>query len=46
MTIWKYIILTDAGRIITRDPFFAEKKRKNGNIIFCKRESNIFRFNQ
>ena len=45
MIVWKYRIYGDAGTIITRDPDFAEMKSRLGNIVFCKRESNIFSYN-
>ena len=45
MIIWKYTILTNAGPIITKDVEYAEKKRKLGYRIFCKRENNIYKFN-
>jgi len=46
MTIWKYIIKTNNGMILTKDPFYAERHSKNGNIVFCKRETNLFKFNK
>ena len=46
MMVWKYKIQTDAGVIITQNTDYAEKRRKLGNIIFCKRENNIYKFNQ
>jgi len=45
--VWKYTIQTDAGTIITtRNTEYAEKRSKLGNIVFCKREKNIYKFNQ
>ena len=46
MMNWKYTIKTNNGVIITRNPEYAEMKSRLGNIIFCKRESNIYKFNQ
>ncbi len=45
MMVWKYTIQTNAGTIITQNPDFAEMKSKLGNIVFCKRETNIYKFN-
>lgn len=45
MLIWKYVIQTNNGLIITKDVDFAEKKSRLGNTVFCKRESNLFRYN-
>ena len=44
MMVWKYIIKSDAGIIVTRNTDYAEKRSKLGNIVFCKRENNIYRF--
>jgi hypothetical protein len=46
MMNWKYTIQTSNGVIVTRNPDFAEMKSRLGNIVFCKRESNIYRFHQ
>jgi hypothetical protein len=46
MIVWKYTIYGDAGTIITRDPDFAEMKSRLGNIVFCKRETNVYSFHQ
>jgi len=46
MFVWKYRIISDAGVITTQNQEFAEKKSRMGNIVFCKRESNIYNFNQ
>lgn len=46
MIVWKYTILSNAGTITTRNPEYAEKKSKLGYLVFCKRESNIFKFNR
>lgn len=45
MMVWKYTIQSDAGVIITQNADYAEKKSKLGNIIFCKRENNVYKFN-
>ena len=45
MIVWKYKILTNAGQIITKNVEYAEKKSRNGYLIFCKGENNIYKFN-
>jgi len=45
MMVWRYIIKSEVGNIITQDPEYAEKRSRLGNIVFCKRESNAYRFN-
>ncbi len=44
MIVWKYTIQTSNGKIITKDPFYAEKQSRQGNIVFCKRETNLFKY--
>jgi hypothetical protein len=44
MVIWKYIIQTDIGPIITSNYRYAEQRSKSGNIVFCKREKNIYKY--
>jgi len=44
MTIWKYIIHGKNSTIITSNTDYAEKKSKSGYIVFCKRESNMFKY--
>jgi len=46
MIMWKYTILSDAGTIITRDPEYAEMKSKLGCRVFCKRETNFFKYHK
>ncbi len=46
MIIWTYKIKTNNGTILTQNSDFAEKRSKLGNIVFCKRESNKYRFKQ
>ena len=46
MIVWIYKIITDMGPIITKDAAYAEKRSKLGNTVFCKRETNIYRFHQ
>lgn len=46
MFFWKYKIVSDAGVITTQNQDYAEEKSKMGKIVFCKRESNIYRFNR
>ncbi len=45
MLTWTYTILTDSGKIMTKNSEYAEKKSRLGNIVFCKRQSNYFKFN-
>jgi len=45
MIVWKYTIQSDNGIIITQNPEYAEKRSRLGNIVFCKRENNFYRFN-
>ena len=45
MTIWIYKILSGAGTITTKNTEYAEKKSKLGCIVFCKRETNIYKLN-
>jgi len=45
MIVWKYKILTNSGLIITKDVEYAEKKRRLGCRIFCKRENNFYKYN-
>jgi len=44
MMVWKYIIRSDAGVIVTQNPYYAEQRSKLGNIVFCKRENNIYKY--
>lgn len=44
MTIWKYIIKSEAGNIITSNYRFAEQKSKLGYLVFCKRENNVYKY--
>jgi len=44
MIVWKYIIQTNAGTIITKNTDFAEMKSKLGCRIFCKGENNVYKF--
>ena len=46
MMVWKYTIQTSNGVIVTRNSDYAEMKSKLGDIVFCKRESNVYKFNQ
>jgi hypothetical protein len=45
MKNWIYKIQGLDKVIITKNVEFAEQKSKLGYIVFCKRESNIFKFN-
>jgi hypothetical protein len=45
MENWKYTILTNYGKIITCNFEYAERKSKSGYPIFCKKESNIYKYN-
>jgi len=44
MITWRYKIQGTDKTIITRNTEYAEKKSKLGYIVFCKRESNIYKF--
>jgi hypothetical protein len=44
MILWKYIIKTNVGTIITKNCKYAEMKSKQGCRVFCKRERNIYKF--
>ena len=46
MIVWRYTILTDIGIITTKNCEYAEKRSKLGNIVFCKREKNYYKFNK
>jgi len=46
MMVWMYTIQTNNGKILTKDPLYAERQSRQGNIVFCKRETNVFKFNQ
>ena len=46
MIVWRYKIVTDIGIIITKNPEYAEKRSKLGNIVYCKREKNFYNFNK
>ena len=45
MMVWKYTIQSNAGVIITQNADYAEEKSRLGNIVFCKRENNVYKFN-
>lgn len=45
MMVWKYKIQSSTGLIITQNPEYAEMKSKLGNIVYCKGESNVYRYN-
>jgi len=45
MMIWCYKILTNNGIILTKDSEYAEKKSKLGNLVFCRRQSNHYKYN-
>jgi len=44
MMVWKYKIIGSAGTIITRNTEIAERKSKSGYLVYCKRESNIYKY--
>jgi len=44
MMAWRYKIQGANGTIITSSSEYAEQKSRLGYIVFCKRESNIYRF--
>ncbi|MEF8878965.1 MAG: hypothetical protein V5A64_01065 [Candidatus Thermoplasmatota archaeon] len=43
MDVWKYTIIGNNGTIFTSNHDYAEKKSRLGSIVFCKRETNIYR---
>lgn len=43
MSTWTYKILGANGIILTKNPDYAEMKSKNGYIVFCKRETNVYK---
>ncbi len=45
MIVWKYKIIGKAGVIMTQNTDLAEKKSKLGYWVFCKRVSNIYKYN-
>ena len=45
MIVWRYVIHNSNGKTITKNPFYAEKRSKLGDIVFCKRETNIYKRN-
>jgi len=44
MIVWNYAIQSDNGKIFTQDPEYAEKRSKLGDIVFCKRITNFYKF--
>ena len=46
MIVWTYTIYGNNSIIFTKNTNYAEKKSKLGNIVFCKREKNSYRFNK
>ena len=46
MIVWIYTILSNAGCILTSNHEYAEKKSKLGYRVYCKRESNMYKFHQ
>ena len=45
MMVWKYRIVGNSGILTTRNTDIAENKSKLGYIVYCKRESNIYKYN-
>jgi len=43
MFVWTFTIQSRNGKTMTQNPLYAEKRSKLGDIVFCKRESNIYR---
>lgn len=41
---WMYKIQGSSGTIVTSDPYYAEKKSRLGNIVFCKRKNHIYKY--
>ncbi len=44
MSIWKYVIKSNFGTIITKNYKYAEEKSKSGYVVFCKKENTINKF--
>ena len=45
MMVWKYKIILNSGIITTKNTELAEKKSKSGYLVYCKRESTIYKYN-
>ena len=45
MMVWKYRIVGNSGILTTRNTDIAENKSKLGYIVYCTRESNIYKYN-
>jgi hypothetical protein len=46
MIVWTYTIQSTHGKTITQNPIYAEKRSKLGDLVFCKRETNFFKYHQ
>lgn len=46
MNVWKFTIQSTNGKIITQNPAYAEKRSKLGDIVYCKRETNLFKYHK
>ena len=46
MIVWMFTIIGSGGRIVTQNSNYAEKRSKLGDIVFCKRFTNKYRFKQ
>ena len=43
MNVWNYIIHNSNNKIFTQNSEYAEKRSKQGNIVFCKRITNFYK---
>ncbi len=43
MNVWNYTIHNVNNKIFTQNPKYAEKRSKQGNIVFCKRITNFYK---
>jgi hypothetical protein len=44
MIVWKYKIVGKSAIAYTKNCEYAEKKSRLGDIVYCKREKNMYRF--
>ncbi len=45
MIVWMFTIVGPGRRIVTQNSSYAEKRSKLGDIVFCKRETNMYKHN-
>ena len=44
MIVWRYRIVGNSSILTTKNTEIAENKSKLGYIVYCKRESNIYKY--